>query len=123
MLRSWRQFKEVSKTSPQAQCHKECLRKCRNIGKDQKGLHKRGIHDQGDFYKNLLEMIMQNALKMRKSDLFMDTPFVDTPFGPAREQNGVLRKATEKVPGARASVEVVSRCRLNGMGRNWLPGL
>ena len=25
------------------------------LGKDQKGLHKRGIHDQGDFWKFLLE--------------------------------------------------------------------
>ena len=57
-----------------------------SIGKDQKGFRKRGIHDQGDFYKNLLETTVENALKMRKSDLFMDTPFLDTPFGPARLQ-------------------------------------
>ena len=29
-----------------------------NSARTQKGLHKRGIHDQGDFYKNLLEMIV-----------------------------------------------------------------
>ena len=32
------------------------------LGKDQKGIYKRGIHDQGDFWKFLLEIAVQNAL-------------------------------------------------------------
>ena len=45
---------------------------------------KRGIRDHGDFCRFLLEATVENALKMGKLDLFMDTPFEDTPFGPAR---------------------------------------
>ena len=66
------------------------------IGKDQKGFHRRGIHDQGNFYQNLWKTTVQNALKMRRSDLFMDTPFVDTPFGPARHKNPWTRKNAQK---------------------------
>ena len=33
------------------------------LGNDQKGLHRRGIHDQGDFWKFPLETTVKNALK------------------------------------------------------------
>ena len=59
-----------------------------NFGEDQKGFHKRGSHDQGDFCKSLLEATAENAHKFMKFDLFMDTPFVDTPFGPAGKFRG-----------------------------------
>ena len=61
------------------------------IGKDQKGVHKRGIHDQGDFWKFLSETTVQNAFLLRKSGPFMDTPFVDTPFGPARSKMAIFQ--------------------------------
>ena len=70
-----------------------------NTGKDQKGFHKRGIHDQGDFYKSLLETTVENAQKMRKSDLFMDTPFVDTPFGLAWKHSGAFFTKTPHETG------------------------
>ena len=47
------------------------------LGKDQKGRHKRGIHDQGDFCNFLLEAAVQNGQKLSKFDLVMDTPLVD----------------------------------------------
>ena len=30
------------------------------------------------------KLLSKNAAKLRKFDLFMDAPFVDTPFGPAQ---------------------------------------
>ena len=59
-------------------------RPCGDFRQEPKGFQKRGIHDQGDFWKSPLETTVENALKFRKFDLSMDTPFVDTPFGPAR---------------------------------------
>ena len=59
-------------------------RLCGDLRQGPKGFQRRGIHDQGDFWKSLLETTVENALKLRKFDLSMDTPFVDTPFGPAR---------------------------------------
>ena len=50
------------------------------LGKGHKGFHKRGIHDQGDFWKFLLETTVDSALKLGKFDLFMDTPCVETPL-------------------------------------------
>ena len=46
--------------------------------------------------KTLLETTVSDALKLGKSDLFMDTPFVDTPFSPARwNSGGGVAKCTE----------------------------
>ena len=45
------------------------------LRQDPKGFHRRGIHDQGDFWKFLLETTEQNALNQGKFDLFIDTPF------------------------------------------------
>ena len=61
------------------------------FGKGQKGPHKRGIHDQGDFWKFPLETTVEFALKSGKFGIFMDTPFVDTPFGPPRVLGGVQK--------------------------------
>ena len=55
------------------------------VGKDQKSLHIRSIHGHGDFCIFLIETTCNMPYKLRRFDLLcMDTPFVDTPFGPSR---------------------------------------
>ena len=51
------------------------------------GFHKRGIDDDGDYFK---------CAKIGESELFMDTPFVDTPFGPACPKDKENREMFEK---------------------------
>ena len=67
-------------------CRWEIFKRPKSLGRDQKGFPKTGIHDQGDFWNCLLETTVKNPLKLGKCDLVMDTPFVDTPFGPARKR-------------------------------------
>ena len=50
------------------------------FGKGQKGFHKRGIHDQGDFWKNLLETTVQTCHKIRQIWPFYGHPSLWIPL-------------------------------------------
>ena len=50
------------------------------FGKDQKGFHKKGIHDQGDFYKNLLETTVEKMPKKRGNLTFSWIPLLWIPL-------------------------------------------
>ena len=50
------------------------------FGKDQKGLHKRGIHDQGDFWKFPLETTVEKCPIIREIWPFHGYPFCGYPF-------------------------------------------